>query len=119
MSQQRAETLALHGGGVPDPTTLRGGFGALVTSGIEGGQAAGRRLIESLELFRHLANMGDARSLAIHNTCTTHSQLNEEELAAAAVTQDAVRLSVGIEQIDDILADRNRALANSRDAVAV
>ena len=67
--------------------------------------------IESLELFSHLANIGDAKSLAIHNATTTHSQLNAEELAAAGVTQDTVRLSVGIEHIDDILADLEQALA--------
>ena len=63
------------------------------------------------QLFSHLANIGDAKSLAIHNASTTHSQLNEEELAAAGVTQDTVRLSVGIEHIDDILADLDQALA--------
>ena len=72
---------------------------------------AGRTFIESLELFSHLANIGDAKSLAIHNASTTHSQLNEEELAAAGVTQDTVRLSVGIEHIDDILDDLDQALA--------
>ncbi len=99
--------------------TLRGGSGALVTFGIKGGRDAGQRFIESLELFSHLANIGDAKSLAIHNASTTHSQLNDEELAAAGVTQDTVRLSVGIEHIDDILDDLNQALAKARDAVAV
>ena len=97
--------------------TLRGGFGALVTFGIKGGRSAGERLIEGLELFSHLANIGDAKSLAIHSASTTHSQLNEQELADAGVTQDAVRLSVGIEHIDDILEDLDQALAKSRDAV--
>ena len=63
----------------------------------------GQTFIECLELFSHLANIGDAKSLAIHTASTTHSQLNDEELAAAGVTQDTVRLSVGIEHIDDIL----------------
>ncbi len=99
--------------------TLRGGSGSLVTFGIKGGREAGQRFIESLELFSHLANIGDAKSLAIHNASTTHSQLNDEELAAAGVTQDTVRLSVGIEHIDDILDDLNQALAKARDAVAV
>jgi O-acetylhomoserine (thiol)-lyase len=94
--------------------TLRGGFGALVTFGITGGREAGQRFIEGLELFSHLANIGDAKSLAIHNASTTHSQLNEEELATAGVTQDTVRLSVGIEHIDDILADLDQALAKAR-----
>ena len=98
--------------------TLRGGFGGLVTFGIKGDRPAGERFIEGLELFSHLANIGDAKSLAIHNASTTHSQLNEEELAAAGVTQDTVRLSVGIEHIDDILEDLDQALAKSRDAVA-
>jgi O-acetylhomoserine (thiol)-lyase len=97
--------------------TLRGGFGALVTFGITGGREAGQKFIESLELFSHLANIGDAKSLAIHNASTTHSQLNDEELAAAGVTQDTVRLSVGIEHIDDILADLDQALAKARVAV--
>jgi O-acetylhomoserine (thiol)-lyase len=93
---------------------LSGGSGGLVTFGIEGGREAGQRFIESLELFSHLANIGDAKSLAIHNASTTHSQLNDEELAAAGVTQDTVRLSVGIEHIEDILADLEQALARAR-----
>ena len=97
---------------------LRGGAGALVTFGVRGGQEAGRRLIESLELFSHLVNIGDAKSLAVHNASTTHSQLDEDELASAGVTPDAVRLSVGIEHIDDILADLDQALARTRGAVA-
>ena len=98
---------------------LTGGFGGLVTFGIEGGLEAGRTFIEGVELFSHLANIGDAKSLAIHNATTTHSQLNEEELAKAGVTQDTVRLSVGIEHIDDIVADIEQALAKSRVPVAV
>ena len=80
----------------------------------QGGREAGQRFIESLELFSHLANIGDAKSLAIHNATTTHSQLNDEELAASGVTQDTVRLSVGIEHIEDILADLEQALAKAR-----
>ncbi len=90
---------------------LTGGYGGIVTFGIEGGLEAGRRFIESLKLFSHLANIGDAKSLAIHPASTTHAQLNDEELAASGVTQDTVRLSVGIEHIDDILADLEQALA--------
>ncbi len=97
--------------------TLKGGFGGLVTFGIEGGREAGQTFIESLKVFSHLANIGDAKSLAIHNASTTHSQLNEEELASAGVTQDTVRLSVGIEHIDDILADVDQALAATRSLV--
>ena len=98
---------------------LKGGFGGLVTFGIEGGREAGSRFIDSLELFSHLANIGDAKSLAIHNASTTHSQLNEEELAKAGVTQDTVRLSVGIEHIDDLIADIEQALTRSRVPVTV
>ena len=94
--------------------TLRGGGGALVTFGVKGGAAAGKAFVEGLELFSHLANIGDAKSLAIHNATTTHSQLNEEELAAAGVTQETIRLSVGIEHIDDITADLDQALAKTR-----
>jgi len=97
---------------------LDGGYGALVTFGIKGGAEAGKRFIESLKLFSHLANIGDAKSLAIHNASTTHSQLNADELAAAGVTQETVRLSVGIEHIDDILADLEQALAATQQAAA-
>ena len=95
---------------------LRGGYGALVTFGVRGGAETGRAFIEKLQLFSHLANIGDAKSLAIHNASTTHSQLNDEELAAAGVTQETVRLSVGIEHIDDILEDLDQALAATRPA---
>ena len=98
---------------------LRGGAGALVTFGITGGAEAGKRFIERLKLFSHLANIGDAKSLAIHNASTTHSQLNDEELAAAGVTQETVRLSVGIEHIDDILGDLDQALAGAREEAGV
>ena len=77
-----------------------------------------RRSSSALELFSHLANIGDAKSLAIHHASTTHSQLNDEELEAAGVTQDTVRLSVGIEHIDDIIADIDQALAKARAPVA-
>jgi len=82
----------------------RGG-GAILAFGIDGGAEAGRRFIEGLELFSHLANVGDVRSLAIHPASTTHSQLSEQEQLAAGVTPGLVRLAVGIENIDDILAD--------------
>jgi O-acetylhomoserine (thiol)-lyase len=81
------------------------GGGAILAFGIEGGIEAGRRFIEGLELFSHLANVGDVRSLAIHPASTTHSQLNEAEQLTTGVTPDLVRLSVGIETVDDILAD--------------
>jgi O-acetylhomoserine (thiol)-lyase len=97
---------------------LRGGYGALVTFGVRGGAVAGKTFIEKLELFSHLANIGDAKSLAIHNASTTHSQLNEDELASAGVTQETVRLSVGIEHIDDIIEDLDQALVATRSPVA-
>jgi O-acetylhomoserine (thiol)-lyase len=93
---------------------LRGGYGALVTFGVKGGASAGRSFIEHLKLFSHLANIGDAKSLAIHNASTTHSQLNAQELAAAGVTDETVRLSVGIEHIEDIVEDLDQALAATR-----
>ena len=81
------------------------GGGAIIAFGIAGGAEAGRRFIEGLELFSHLANVGDVRSLAIHPASTTHSQLTEAEQTTTGVTPDLVRLSVGIESIEDILAD--------------
>jgi len=81
------------------------GGGAVLAFGIEGGADAGRKFIEGLELFSHLANVGDAKSLAIHPASTTHSQLSEDEQLSAGVSADLVRLSVGLELIDDILAD--------------
>ena len=98
--------------------TLKGGGGALVTFGVRGGKEAGKTFIESLELFSHLANIGDAKSLAIHNATTTHSQLSSEELLAAGVTDDTVRLSVGIEHIDDLTEDLAQALAKAAVPVA-
>jgi O-acetylhomoserine (thiol)-lyase len=87
------------------------GAGAVLGFGIKGGVAAGRKFIESLRLFSHLANVGDAKSLAIHPASTTHSQLSEEELRIAGVTPDFIRLSIGIEDIEDILWDLDQALA--------
>ncbi len=86
------------------------GQGALVGFGIKGGHEAAVRFIESCKLFSHLANIGDAKSLVIHPASTTHEQLSEAEQVAAGVTRDFVRLSVGIEDIDDILADLGQAL---------
>ena len=77
---------------------------------LKGGRAAGRRFIDSLQLFYHVANIGDARSLAIHPASTTHSQLTPEEQLASGVSDSYVRLSVGLEHIDDILADLSQAL---------
>jgi O-acetylhomoserine (thiol)-lyase len=86
------------------------GAGAIIGFGIRGGAAAGRKFIDSLRLVSHLANVGDAKSLAIHPASTTHQQLSPEEQAATGVTPDFVRLSIGIEHIDDIIADIDRAL---------
>jgi O-acetylhomoserine (thiol)-lyase len=97
---------------------LPDGAGSIVTFGIEGGRDAGRAFIDGLELFSHLANIGDAKSLAIHPATTTHSQLDDGELDLAGVPQDMVRLSVGIEHIDDIVADLDQALAKARQGVA-
>ena len=85
----------------------------MVVFGIKGGAEAGQKFIENLELFSHLANVGDAKSLAIHPATTTHSQLNEEQQAAGGITPELVRLSVGIESIDDIVSDLDKALAAS------
>ena len=112
--QTAVPTITVHHPSHPNGTAIiicpGGGYGGLVTFGISGGRTAGQKFIDGLELFSHLANIGDAKSLAIHNATTTHSQLDEAELAAAGVTQDTVRLSVGIEHIDDILADIEQAL---------
>lgn len=89
---------------------LPAGQGALMTFGIKGGYEAGKKLIDSLELFSLLANIGDAKSLVIHPASTTHQQLSVEEQAATGVTPELVRLSVGIEDIRDILADLDQAI---------
>lgn len=86
------------------------GQGALIGFGIKGGKAAGRKFIDSLQLFSHLANIGDAKSLAIHPASTTHSQLTPDEQITTGVTDDFVRLSVGLETLDDLLADLDSAL---------
>jgi O-acetylhomoserine (thiol)-lyase len=90
------------------------GGGAMVVFGIAGGATAGSRFIEALQLFSHLANVGDAKSLAIHPATTTHSQLSEEQQIAGGIPPEMVRLSVGLEHIDDIVADIDQALAASR-----
>ncbi len=86
------------------------GPGAILGFGIQGGLEAGRKFIDNLQLFSHLANVGDAKSLAIHPASTTHSQLTPEEQAGAGVTPDFVRLSIGIEDVEDILWDLSQAL---------
>jgi O-acetylhomoserine (thiol)-lyase len=92
---------------------LRGKGGSMVVFGIQGGKAAGQKFIESLELFSHLANVGDAKSLAIHPATTTHSQLSEEQQRAGGITPELVRLSVGLEHLDDLRADLDQALARA------
>lgn len=93
---------------------LKKGFGGMLVFGIKGGAEAGRKFIEALELFSHLANVGDAKSLAIHPATTTHSQLTEEQQRSGGITPELVRLSIGIEHIDDIKEDLDRALAASQ-----
>jgi O-acetylhomoserine (thiol)-lyase len=91
-------------------TYLKGSYGGLVGFELGGGRDAGRRFIDALQLFYHVANIGDARSLAIHPASTTHSQLSPAEQVVTGVSEGYVRLSVGIEHIDDILADLDQAL---------
>ncbi len=92
---------------------LAGKGGSMVVFGIKGGKQAGARFIDSLQLFSHLANVGDAKSLAIHPSSTTHSQLGEAQQRAGGITPELVRLSIGIEHIDDIVADLDQALAKA------
>ncbi len=89
------------------------GAGAILGFGIKGGLEAGKKFIDSLDLISHLANVGDAKTLAIHPATTTHQQLSSQEQLATGVTPDFVRLSVGIEHIDDIIADIEQALAKA------
>lgn len=90
----------------------KGLFGALIGFGVEGGAESGRKVIEATKLFSHLANLGDAKSLIIHPATTTHSQLTDDELLSTGVTPDFVRLSVGLEDARDIIADLEQALAH-------
>ena len=85
-----------------------------MTFGIKGGLEAGRKLIDSVKLFSHLANLGDAKSLIIHPASTTHQQLTDEQQLEAGVTKDLVRLSVGIEDVEDIIWDLDQAIAASQ-----
>ena len=90
------------------------GCGAIFSFGIEGGRAAGRRFIEALRVFSHLANVGDAKSLVIHPASTTHQQMDAEALAAAGIGEDMVRLSIGLEDSDDLIDDLGQALRASQ-----
>jgi O-acetylhomoserine (thiol)-lyase len=89
---------------------LTGGFGGVVTFGLKGGVEAGRKLIDSVKLFSLLANVGDAKSLIIHPASTTHQQLSAQDQVASGVTPELVRISVGIEHVDDIIADLDQAI---------
>jgi len=93
---------------------LGGRAGAIIGFGIKGGAAAGARFIDSLKLISHLANIGDAKTLAIHPASTTHQQLSEEERISTGVTSDFIRLSVGLENLDDIFSDLDQALGKSQ-----
>lgn len=93
---------------------LRNGFGAILAFGIKGGREAGRKLINNLQLFSLLANVGDAKSLVIHPATTTHAQLSPEERLSAGVTDDLVRLSIGIEDVRDLIADLDQGLKASQ-----
>jgi O-acetylhomoserine (thiol)-lyase len=90
---------------------LKGGYGGLIGFGIEGGLEAGKKFIESVKLFSHLANIGDSKSLVIHPSSTTHQQLTLAEQETTGVTEDFVRLSIGIEDVEDIIADIEQALS--------
>ena len=90
---------------------LKKGFGGMVVFGIKGGFAAGSKFVENLQLFSHLANVGDAKSLVLHPSSTSHSQLTEEQQAASGLTPDLIRLSIGLEHVDDIIADLEQAFA--------
>ena len=93
---------------------LPNGQGAIIGFGIKGGREAGVKFINNVKLVSHLANIGDAKTLVIHPASTTHSQLTPEEQAQTGVTPEYVRLSVGIEDIEDIIADLDQALAASQ-----
>ena len=97
---------------------MDGGYGGLVGFEIKGGQDAGMQFIDALNMIYHVANLGDARSLAIHPATSTHQQLKPEEQLAAGVTPGYVRLSVGIEHVDDIIADLDQALNTAAQANA-
>jgi O-acetylhomoserine (thiol)-lyase len=89
---------------------LKGSFGGLVGFGIKGGLETGKRFIESVKLLSHLANIGDAKSLVIHPASTTHQQLTQEEQKETGVTEDFIRLSIGLEDVGDIKEDIDQAL---------
>ena len=119
LSKQKGVTKVIHPSLMEGESRKRadavmtGGYGALMGFELEGGVEAGKKFINNLELLYHVANIGDAHSLAIHPASTTHSQLSAEDQAASGVTPGYVRLSIGIEHVDDIIADIEQALNNS------
>ena len=97
---------------------LKNGYGSMLTFGIKGGREAGSKVIDNVQLFSHVANVGDAKSLIIHPASTTHQQLSPEELKVAGVSEELIRLSVGLEAIEDIIADLDQALTKAIESVA-
>jgi O-acetylhomoserine (thiol)-lyase len=97
----------------------KGPGGAIFCFGVEGGRAAGKAFIESLEMISHLANVGDAKSLVIHPASTTHQQMSDEEQIAAGLSPDLIRISIGLEDVSDIIWDLDQALAKAANAVNV
>jgi len=119
--QQHADVLWVNYAGLPDHPEhalaqkyVRGSGSGLLTFGLKGGRAAGEKFLDALQLFTRLVNIGDVRSLATHPASTTHRQLSPAELAKAGVKEETVRLCIGIEHVDDILADINQALTASQ-----
>lgn len=98
---------------VADKVLTGRGYSGLLSFGLKAGRSAGQHTVEALELFSHLANIGDAKSLAIHNASTTHSQLEDDELVLAGVAPEMIRLSIGIEHVDDLIADLEQALSSA------
>ncbi|MEE9494934.1 MAG: PLP-dependent transferase [Desulfobacterales bacterium] len=92
---------------------LKNGFGGMVVFGIKDGLQAGQKFVDSLKLFSHLANVADAKSLVLHPSSTSHSQLSEEQQRAGGLKPDLVRLSIGLENIDDIKQDLKQAFAQT------
>ena len=95
------------------------GCGSIFTFGVRGGREAGKRVIESIQLFSHVANVGDSKSLIIHPGSTTHQQMSDEDLRSVGIGPEMIRLSIGIEDVDDIIWDLDQALQKSQSAVAV
>jgi O-acetylhomoserine (thiol)-lyase len=124
--QARDEVAWISYAGLPDSPEralaaryLPLGAGAVFTFGLRGGREAGRAFIETLELWSHLANVGDAKSLVIHPASTTHQQLTDDELRTAGIGADTIRLSVGLEDVDDLIWDLERGLAAAARVSAV